>query len=236
MKKILLGLTTLTGENWKNKIEEAKKFNIEEVALFPTMLDLEKRKELYTLLENSPIKSIPHVHLRHDMEEWELDYFVSKYGTHLFNIHPNLDSLRLLDFKKHTPNIYIENLYAISDDFLDILKRCGGICLDAAHWHSEGIMKGGQGYERFPALFSEYKIGCCHISGAKNTPVLKFDEVLKKEVAEYEYHKVDINDLSYFDYIKKYAQYLPEIISIELENSFEEQMKAREYLAKLVNL
>lgn len=68
--KILLGLTTTPKSDWREKVKEIEKFGIKELALFPTFLSPDERKELYTLLEKTKIKNIPHVHLRDDMEEW----------------------------------------------------------------------------------------------------------------------------------------------------------------------
>lgn len=53
MKKILLGLTTIT--DWKSKVKEICDYGIEEIALFPTMLNKKERQELYKMLEN-PIR------------------------------------------------------------------------------------------------------------------------------------------------------------------------------------
>ena len=88
-KKILLGLTTITPkEEWKNKVKEIDELGIKEVALFPTCLNLEERKELYRLLENTKLERIPHVHIREeDTESWELDYLVKRYKTQVFNTH-----------------------------------------------------------------------------------------------------------------------------------------------------
>mgnify|MGYP000054681782 CR=1 FL=1 len=63
--EILLGLTTTPNSDWKGKVEEMKKFGIKKIALFPTFLPIEKRKEfennlsrnvelLKTLLANLP--------------------------------------------------------------------------------------------------------------------------------------------------------------------------------------
>lgn len=38
------------------------------------------------------------------------------------------------------------------------------------------------------------------------------------------------------DYVKKYKKYLSDIISIELENSFKEQLKVKQYLEKILEI
>ncbi|MDZ4384981.1 MAG: hypothetical protein U0944_01030, partial [Candidatus Moranbacteria bacterium] len=85
-RQILLGLTTTLGSDWRMKAEEIDRLGIKELALFLTCLGSEDRRELYGLLENTSLESIPHVHLRDDMELWELDYLVEKYHTQVFNI------------------------------------------------------------------------------------------------------------------------------------------------------
>jgi hypothetical protein len=35
--------------------------------------------------------------------------------------------------------------------------------------------------------------------------------------------------------LKKYVEYLPDILGIELENSFKEQLEIKKYLEKIVN-
>jgi hypothetical protein len=108
-KKILLGLTTTFNSNWKEKIEETGKFNITEVALFPTALKIRERKELYKRLENSPVRNIPHVHIRSDFELWEMDYLSEKYQTQVFNHHPEKKYGLENDLAKYWKKIYVEN-------------------------------------------------------------------------------------------------------------------------------
>ena len=64
---ILPTITTTWGSNWRVKIKEINEIGLKEIALFPTCLPKEKRKELYRLLEDSNIESIPLVHIRSDM-------------------------------------------------------------------------------------------------------------------------------------------------------------------------
>jgi Mg/Co/Ni transporter MgtE len=74
-KNVLLGLTTTSNSNWREKINEINKYNIKDIALFLTGIEHEERKELYSLLKKTDIKSIYHVHARGDMSEKEIQYF-----------------------------------------------------------------------------------------------------------------------------------------------------------------
>jgi len=236
MKKILLGLTTTPKSDWREKVKEINKFKIKEIALFPTMLAMAERKELYKLLEKTCVKRIPHVHLRDDMENWELDYFSGKYKTKLFNIHLSQAFDKLVkQNKKYLKKIYIENNLKIDDGYAKLLKDVGGICFDVSHFHDLWAMRKIPAYNDFPRLLEEYPIGCCHLSAIReqSTPCNSWD-LKSSELDEFFcYHWLD--NLSQLDYVKNYIDFLPEYVSIELENSFEEQIEARKYLEKIIN-
>ncbi len=226
-KKILLGLTTTPDSDWRAKIEEIDKFGIKEIALFPTCLEIEQRREIYDLLEKTCLETVPHVHLRNDTENWELDYLSLRYRTHLFNIHANTESQKILDYPNYRDKIFIENVKNIDDLFIGMLKISGGICLDIAHWVDSGILRKNSSYNKFPEFLEKYKIGCCHISVLRKS--LKENS---KKLFFYGSHYLD--NKKGLDYILPYVKYLPEYISIELENSFEEQLGIKKYLEELI--
>lgn len=231
--KILLGLTTTPGSDWREKIAEIEKFGIKELALFPTFLKMDERKELYSLLEKTRVKKIPHVHLRDDMEEWELDLFYEKYGSKLFNIHPNLAGLNFTKNSKYKEIIFVENLFKLDDIYFEILNKCAGLCIDFSHWEDQGRILKHEGYEKMEGFIEKYKVGCCHISAVNE----ELNEIVDYQTG----HKISsgdnhmMSDFSELDYVKKYVEYLPEYVSIELENSFEKQLEVKEYLEKIIN-
>ncbi len=117
-KKILLGLTTTPGSDWKENIREIDKFGIKEIALFPTFLKSEERKELYGLLEKTGLESAPHVHIRQeDMSQKELDYLISRFKVKVFNMHtPGRYGKMEFDYsenKRYAKMTYIENGHII---------------------------------------------------------------------------------------------------------------------------
>ncbi len=232
-KIILLGLTTTPKSDWRKKVEEIDSLRLREIALFPTAIKIKERKKLYKLLEKTKLKKIPHVHLRDDMKEWELDYLAEKYNTKLFNIHPNKEAYKIFRHKKYNKKIFIENLMEIDDIFVDNLNKCGGICLDVSHWHDQGVIQNNYGYNKFFDLLKKYKIGCCHISAIQEKFKTCIDYRTNKKINFYSYHY--LNKLRELDYVKKYIKYLPDIISIELENSFKDQLKVKDYLEKIIN-
>jgi len=236
LKRIYLGLTTINGDEWKNKVKEIDELGLEEISIFPTCLNLEKRKELYGLLEKTKLKSIPHVHIRtEDMENWEMDYLMEKYHTRIFNMHPQEN---LADFikekQKYLKMIYIENLLSIDECFEKTVKSCGGVCLDFSHWERHGFKEKNSGYDKLPDLLNQYKIGVNHLSASKSGSINLSGGSAVESVRDFGDHWLD--DLSEVDYVKKYKKYLAEIISIELENPLKRQLEVKEYLEKNLEL
>jgi hypothetical protein len=233
-RKLLLGLTTTSGSDWREKTKEIDRFQIKEIALFPTCLGPEERKELYALLEKTGLERIPHVHLRDDdMGENELEYLVKKYDTRVFNIHPKKEAYEFLERSgKFRGNIYIENLYRVIsyEQFNDELFKkynVAGICLDMTHLRSEQLIF-PENYKKRVELIEKYPIGCNHISGIVKKPYIwEGCEIFDTHM---------LSDLSELDYLKGFPRkYFSEIVSIELENSFEEQLGAKKYIENIIN-
>ncbi len=222
--EILLGLTTTPKSDWRNKVEEMKKFGIKKIALFPTFLEIDQRKELYGLLEAIDDLEIPHVHLRdQDMEEWELDWFKAR-GASNFNIH--MGGLHNPILKQYSENIFIEN-HIFDSISLEELESCGGICIDFQHLE---ITK-----KKFPHVaedietcMDKFPVGCCHIA-----PLPKIKNIFHRFINNaWVHYMISIDEL---DYVEKYREYLPYYVSIELENSFEVQLKAKAHLERILD-
>ncbi|MFH1744990.1 MAG: hypothetical protein ABH881_02360 [bacterium] len=107
--KILPAITTLKGSNWREKINEINKLKLDETALFLTGIDAKARRALYKMLEKSTIKQIPFVHLRSDMELWELDYLTQNYHAQIFNTHSQAEFPFKYDLSKYQKMTFIEN-------------------------------------------------------------------------------------------------------------------------------
>lgn len=217
--EVLLGLTTTPKSDWKGKVGEMKQLGIKRVALFPTFLGIEKRKELYDLLDDIDGLEIPHVHLRNqDMEEWEMTMFEEKYKTQFYNIHVNCQVNGYLE--KYKSKIYVENHFKKFDE--NHLKNFAGICLDVQHMERSKL-EAPLASRQMSDLLEKYEVGCCHISSLpkiKNT----LQRLLKGVAGHY------MISLDEVDYVRKYKAFLPQLVSIELENSFERQMEVKKYL------
>lgn len=223
--EILLGLTTTPASDWRGKVEEMKKFGIKRIALFPTFLEIDQRKELYKLLEDIEGLEIPHVHLRHqDFEKWEMEMFEQKYGSEVFNIHANVKIQdALTGFKS---KIFIENDFEKMDE--NQIKDFAGICLDTEHLDRAKTQAPNVNLQ-ITDLLKKYPVGCCHVSPKRKLKNI-FRRVLK---GAWRHYLLSIDEM---DYVLQYSEYFPQYISLELENSFAEQMKVKTYLEKLLNL
>ncbi len=221
-KKILLGLTTTSGSNWREKIEEIKKYNIQDIALFLTGIQKKEREELYYLLEKTKIDFIYHIHIRSDMAEKELEYLVKRYKVQALNIHSWRSRFAFPNFPTRFKKItYIENT-AVVPTFQE-LNQFAGVCIDFSHWDVHKFFHWKE-YQRMKRVVKQYPIGCCHVSAVR---------YFKKIRISFDKHKA--RRQQEFDYLKKYKNYLPQYISLELENSFQEQLVYKKYIESFLN-
>ena len=224
--KFLPTITTTSGSDWKAKIREINDLNIKEIALFPTCLNEEERKTLYSLILQSTIKRIPFVHLREDMKISELDYLIKKYNTQVFNIHSEKQFPARADWEKYKNIICIENTQA---NFLDEeeVKRWGGICLDFSHLEDNQILD-KEKYENDLRIISKYPIRCNHISTIK-------EKFIVDEDGRIQYTSHTLHDRSELDYLKKYPiEFFSEFCAMELDNTIADQLAAIDYITSLL--
>lgn len=165
MKNILLTITTTGGSDWKDKITEIDKLMLEEVALFPTCLNKEERKELYDLLKKTKLKRIPFVHLRSDFDENEINWLRENFKTEVFNTHSErLYPLKYSWDKYKKDFIYLENTHLGFPE--DELNDYAGICIDFSHLENDKILFSDR-YRQSLRMIKNHKIGCAHLSAIK---------------------------------------------------------------------
>lgn len=224
--EILLGLTTTPASDWRKKVEEMKRFGIKRIALFPTFLKIHQRKELYALLDNIKGLVIPHVHLREqDMEKWEMEWFES-HGAKAYNIHAFRKSKNKV-LKPYRKKIFLEN-HPFKSIPLHNFEVSPGICLDFQHWQFAKKLKPSVA-KKTQVFADEREIGCCHVS-----PFPKFRNSLWRLMRGVGGHyMISMDEM---DYVGQYKQYLPKYISLEMENSFEQQLKVKEHLEKMLKI
>ncbi|MDZ7611646.1 MAG: hypothetical protein U5L10_02690 [Candidatus Moranbacteria bacterium] len=228
-KKVLLGFTTTTGSDVDQKIEEIEKLGIKEAALFLTGKDFEERRKIYNKLKNSSLEKAPHVHIRNDFQEEELEYLEKRFKVAAYNIHDRNSRFPFYDcakeFKNHASKIYIENTETVPED--GELEELGGLCVDFSHWEDAALLGWKKYLKQMRNKAKKYKIGCSHVSG------VGADKNLDEDLMEY-HSKHYFDNLREFDYLKNYLHYLPELISLELENSFKEQLEVKKHVEKTI--
>jgi hypothetical protein len=229
--KFIPTITTTSGSNLKEKMREVGDLNLEEVALFLTCLNKEQRKNLYEMIKKSPIKRIPFVHLRDDMDVSELEFLAKTYDTRIFNTHSErlfkIDNEWLVKYREL---ICIENTPDAELDENEI-KKYGGICLDFAHLENTRLLN-MERYKREVEVLSKFPIKCNHVSAIKK----EFSFVdKKKRTLQYDSHHLD--DVSELDYLKNYpVSYFSDYCAIELDNKLSEQLEAIEYINEFMGL
>ena len=225
--KVLVSITT-TNKNYIQKIKELQKFKIKETALFLTLYATQSiRKNIYKNLIKLGIKSIPVVHLRSDMKAKEIEYLIKTFKTKMFNTHPNgffgLEDKDLI--KKYKKIIYLENVGICS--LKKEINNYAGLCLDISHLH-DAVLNNGKFVKETLNILKNYKCGFAHISAIKKKTF--FDNYQKK----YTNGSHFFDNVNEFDYIKKYKNYLPKYLALEVENSIEEQLLAKKHIEKIL--
>jgi hypothetical protein len=232
-RKILLGLTTTPQSDWRRKIEEIDELNLKEIALFPTCLEMIERKELFSLLEKIKLLRIPFVHLRDDMEEKEADYLTDKFGTECFNVHPEGKFYQFVSKSKYRDRIYVENLYypkrrSFFNEEIFRKYKIAGICLDFSHLAAEE-KEYPDYYPKKLKIIENSKIGCNHISVCFSKR--KYEPMVNADIYDSHY----LEKLSDLDYLKKFPiSFFSDMLAIELENSFKEQLEAKKYIEDII--
>lgn len=224
--RVYPSITTTKGSDWRQMIDDCRKFGVKEVALFPTCLKAEERGEMYSLLEASGIESIPFVHLRSDMPSEEIVFLINKFGTKVFNTHCQAENPLDYDLSEFKKNIYLENA---SDSIVGEIEEWAGICLDVSHLEDKRI-KGSPLFEEVIEILEKYPCGCWHLNTVTKVPLED------KERGEIFYDVHYFSDLSDFDYCLAYKKYLAPHVALELENPISEQLEAKKYVEKILEI
>lgn len=222
-EQFLPSITTTKGSDWRAKIKEIDRLGLKKIALFPTCLSARKqRKEMFGLLEQTELQSIPFVHLRGDVPPEELDYLVKRFNTQVFNLHPSRKNPILYDYARHKDKIYLETHRSLDEKEL---KEFAGICLDFSHL--EDLKRSqNRAFEETIKLLEKYPIGCNHISAS-------LDKAEIDTEGSPSFHAHYLKDFSQLDYLKNYPpRYFSQFCAVELENPLKEQLKAIDYIIR----
>lgn len=215
-KRIYPSIVTFAGD-WRKLMAEAARLKLKEISLFLTGAAKKERQEIYQALKKTSVKSLPHVHLRHDMKEPELDFLIKEYKTRVFTSH--YQCLNFFKNSKHLKKIFIEindGRSRIRD--IDLLKKTGGVCVDLSHL--EQFRLNNPRYFKKAVLVAEkFKIGCNHLSAIRPG-------------GESWHYAERISNLTYVKNIPR--KYFSPYINLELGNSIKEQLGFKKYVAKIL--
>lgn len=229
MKKILVSLTTLGNPgNIKRQIDDLAELGVKEFAFFASMLDENRRKEIFKLIEEKiPDARIPFCHARTDMRPEEFEYMIRKFSTEKFNLHTEREYPLKYDLKDHRNRIYIEN--SGHELYESDIAGYAGICLDLTHLtHTK--LSYPEIYKDTTKLLEKYKIGANHV-GAIGKKC--WEEMAGEE--RYDYHYLtDLNQLEYLKEIPK--KYFADLIAIELGNDIAAQLKVKKRIEEIIGL
>ena len=130
----------------------------------------------------------------------------------------------MYNLDKYKNIIYIENSALLLDE--EEIKNFAGVCLDMTHLENRRLLE-EELYKKDIEIIEKYPCGCNHIPAVKKSPFKR------KNKLKYDSHY--LKDLTEMDYLKKYpAKYFSSILAIELENTIEEQLKAKDYIIDLL--
>lgn len=219
--ELLPGLTSTKKERIPPFLEAMQRFETKRIALFPTCLTPGERRSLYQQLERFEGLAIPHVHLRSDADEAEMQYLSDRFGTEAFNIHPQASEHPFSNLpERFAKRIFVENTNIAPEDAE--VRACGGLCPDFSHWENAKLMGRTAHTRQMDRLVRAFSSGCCHLSAVRPGNPNDYN-------GEWDHH--EFSSLEDFSYLARYKEFLPRRwASLELQNSLEEQLSAVEYL------
>jgi hypothetical protein len=232
---ILPGLTSTKKERITAFVADLRRSSERRIALFPTCLSKAEREALYHELESIPGLTVPHVHIRSDCDEAELAYLSETFGTEAFNIHPRKSTHPFgRELGAFASRIFVENVdIAIEDAELEapagvapVGAAPAGICPDFSHLENARLQGRASYVETTLRQLTRCTVGCCHLSAIR----VGYPNAW---AGEWDHH--EFASFSDFDYLAAYRRFMPTRWgSMELENSFEEQLEARAYISELL--
>lgn len=218
------------GADWRQQFKDIKKLGLTEIPIFLTGIERAMAQEFFKFLKDSGIKKLPHIHLRHDFKEKEIEFLTKEYEVDYFTVHFKTIG-RYLNWDKnlkkrmcveYNPDEW-EN--AKINDF-EFLKEIGGICVDIGHYQGECLLNCHNTIGLFNELIANYPIPINHLNGK-----CFIKKQNKREEIKRGHWVIDIK--KDFEYLKDVPKKLfSDNIYLELKNSIPEQIIIRDYLYK----
>jgi len=205
-RRLYPSVVTYLGD-WRQMVNDVGRLKLTDISLFLTGARFSERQQLYVALEKTAVRNIPHIHVRSDMKETELDYLIKRYSTKAFTTH--FQYLKYFAKSKHKKILFIENNdgpHRIKN--LNTLASYGGACIDLSHL--EQFRRRQPDYYTLTAkTVKRYKVGCNHLSA-----------VVKNGKSRH--YATSYQELTYVAGIEK--KYFSRYICLELANSIPEQL------------
>lgn len=218
---ILVSITGREEKEWQEKLQEIEYLNISEIALFLEMYEPKEKQKIYDTLLKSCVKSIPLVHIRHDMKKDELKFLQKNFKTKYFTCHEeNFVNHDVEHWKEFYKDIYLEMNF---DNFVSKkvkVEKIGGFCIDLAHF-KVGLEKLSKDFEYVFDHKDKKNFACNHLNGW-NT---------EKNVDMHTIHNI-----ADFDYLKTLPEFVfGKYIALETFNSIREQLEFKKYLTEILS-
>lgn len=218
MINVLLSVTGTESYDWAEKLKEINDYKIGEIAIFLESFDKKERDNFYRLLLKSTVKNVPFVHLRDDVTNDEIKFFIDRFQTKHFNIHE--EHFQKLDqWKGYWDKLYLEMNFdnELSKDVK--VRRIGGFCIDLAHLKA-AISRGTKEAAYFFAQKETSMTACNHLNG--------YDPSAMKDI----HYVKKLESFNYLTSLPKAA--FGKIIALEVYNPIKEQIKFKEYVGRLL--
>lgn len=227
-QKIILGIIFNKNSAWRSVLTAITPALDSQLGLFLQGIVLEERKEIYRLLEATPLKNIPYVQLATDSQEWEINFFVEKFATSVFSIPAVSSSLSVIDHWP-VPSIacLLENVSPETADSIftqDIMSRPGikGVCLDSGALELKRLHQ-AKLYQVDIGVLDHQTVGCTIISPVPHSTL---GRLLAKPN-----RLTSLTDLRYLKHFS--PKFFSSMLVLKLYNTLEEQLEVKQYLASV---
>lgn len=225
-KKILVSLMVRSDSDWREELSGLASLGIVELALFIDSSSFAQRKEVYHLLQASGLKSLPYVHISSDLEEGEIDYLTTTYGTQVFGLGLNNSALAFVaTLTKFSSLIALENpsedkFAALFTDEALSRSNISGVCLDIATLEYDRRYYQKK-YESAIHTLDHHSLLATQIGPVSNSWFKK----------TFRFKSRRLTTLQDLHYIKNLPEtYLANLLVLDLKNSLAEQLEIKAYL------
>jgi len=218
-REVLIGISAIADNNWRDKIDQLLHFNIKRASLFLTGINAQTRNEIYSYLDQNNSLTLPLIHASSDMKPEEYERLLADFGAEIFVLHPEREYPLHYNIDKFKPKTAIENSFLCKLDKNDFVGY-GGACIDTTHLN-----------EFHNSNKEFYNAALKSIAGVT---------VMANHIGKSE-HLIDddhtLTDLSQLDYLSGISdELLGKYLGIELSNNVEEQIIVKSIIEEKLHI